>query len=136
MQQTDRARSLQEQRNRHPFGEVSDAVHVFIAPVDSDRRTHRRGRRRLLVERVDRFIRHAHGQALVQGFRVDAVAAERSPVRRRMLAAMRTATLRAMLERTAFAEDAARFARQRRSRGGREKIVELFPSLRGTGSGG
>jgi hypothetical protein len=72
---------------------------------------------------------------LLEQYRVDAVAADRSGVRRRMLAAMRTSKVHAMLECTAFAEDAVRFARQRRSRDGREKIVELFPTLRGTRRG-
>ena len=56
---------------------------------------------------------------VLEQFRVDAMATEGSPVRRRMLAAMRTSKLRAMLERDARREDAAWFARERRSRDGR-----------------
>lgn len=73
---------------------------------------------------------------LLEQYRVDATAAERSPVRRRMLASLRTSKLRAMLERDARREDAAWFTRERRSCDGREKILELFPTLRPTGSGG
>lgn len=73
---------------------------------------------------------------LLEQYRVDAIAAERSPVRQRMLACLRTSSLRAMLERTARAEDAAWFARQRRSDDGREKVLALFPDSSRTGSGG
>jgi hypothetical protein len=73
---------------------------------------------------------------LLEQYRVDAIAAERSVVRRRMLAQLRTSKLRAMLERDARREDAAWFARERRSDDGREKIVEFFPPLRPTGSAG
>jgi len=72
---------------------------------------------------------------LLEQYRADAIAAEHSPVRRRMVATLRTSKLRAMLERKARAEDAAWFAREHRSRDGREKVLELFPAFPRTGSG-
>jgi hypothetical protein len=70
---------------------------------------------------------------LLEQLRVDTLAGERSPVRRRMLTTLRTSGLAAMLERRARGEDVQFVARAKRRPDEREKIVSLLPALAKTG---